>query len=77
MRYKVKGNCIWGYAKKKVEYHCPTQWIPGAVSIGVKLQKREANHSSPSIADDKNFGATVRFHNMPSWRATYLTEVQK
>jgi hypothetical protein len=26
------------------------QWIPGAVSLGVKLQVREADHSPPSSA---------------------------
>jgi hypothetical protein len=26
----------------------PTQWVPGALSLGVKRQGREADHSPPS-----------------------------
>jgi hypothetical protein len=31
----------------------PIQWIPGALSLGVKWQEREADHSSPSSAEVK------------------------
>jgi hypothetical protein len=32
----------------------PIQWVPGAVSLGVKRLGREADHSPPSSADVKN-----------------------
>jgi hypothetical protein len=32
----------------------PTQWIPGALSLGVKRPGGEANHSPPSSAEVKN-----------------------
>jgi hypothetical protein len=31
----------------------PMQWVPGALSLGVKWPGREANHSPPSSADFK------------------------
>jgi len=30
------------------------QWVPGALSPGVKRQGREVDHSSPPSAEDKN-----------------------
>jgi hypothetical protein len=32
----------------------PIQWVPGALSLGVKLPEREADHSPPSSAEVKN-----------------------
>jgi hypothetical protein len=32
----------------------PIQWVPGAVSLGVKRPGREADHLSPSSAEAKN-----------------------
>jgi hypothetical protein len=32
----------------------PTQWVPGAFSLGVKRPGREADHSPPSSAEVKN-----------------------
>jgi hypothetical protein len=32
----------------------PIQWVPGALSTGVKRPGREADHSSPSSAEVKN-----------------------
>jgi hypothetical protein len=32
----------------------PIQWVPGALSTGVKRQGREADHSLPPSADVKN-----------------------
>jgi hypothetical protein len=32
----------------------PIQWIPGALSLGVKRPRREADHSLPSSAEVKN-----------------------
>jgi hypothetical protein len=31
----------------------PIQWVPGALSLGVKQPGREADHSSPSSAEVK------------------------
>jgi hypothetical protein len=33
-----------------------SQWIPRAISLGVKRPAREADHSSPSSAEVKNGG---------------------
>jgi hypothetical protein len=33
--------------------HPPIQWVPGAVSLGVKRMGREADHSPPSSAEVK------------------------
>jgi hypothetical protein len=32
----------------------PIQWVTGALSVGVELQGREADHSPPSSAEIKN-----------------------
>jgi hypothetical protein len=32
----------------------PVQWVPGALSLGVKRPRREAEHSPPSSAEVKN-----------------------
>jgi hypothetical protein len=32
----------------------PIEWVPGALSLGVKRPGREADHSHPSSAEDKN-----------------------
>jgi hypothetical protein len=32
----------------------PIQWVPGALSLGIKQPWREADHSPPSSADVKN-----------------------
>jgi hypothetical protein len=37
-----------------VPTHPPIQWVPGALSLGVKRPKREADHSPPSSAEVKN-----------------------
>jgi hypothetical protein len=31
----------------------PIQWVPGALSLGIKRPRREADHSSPSSAEVK------------------------
>jgi len=33
----------------------PIQWVPGALSLGVERQGREADHSPPSSAEIKEF----------------------
>jgi hypothetical protein len=47
----------------------PIQWIPGALSSGVKRLGREADHSPPSSAEVKEF-VELYLHslNTPSWR---------
>jgi hypothetical protein len=32
----------------------PIQWVPGALSMGVKRPDREADHSPPSSAESRN-----------------------
>jgi hypothetical protein len=46
----------------------PIQWVPWAFLQGVKRPGREADHSSPSSAEIKNFGAIPPLPNMSSWR---------
>jgi hypothetical protein len=47
----------------------PIEWVPGALSLGVKRPGREADHSHPSKAEAKE---SVELHlhspNTPSWR---------
>jgi hypothetical protein len=47
----------------------PIQWVPGALSVGVKRPGRETDHSPPSIAEVKECVA-LYFHysNTFSWR---------
>jgi hypothetical protein len=47
----------------------PIQWVPGALSLGVKRPRREADHSLPSSAEVNNalsFTSTppVRLHGV-------------
>jgi hypothetical protein len=44
----------------------PIQWVLGTLSLGVKWQGHEADHSFPSIAEVKNDGAIFPFLNMTS-----------
>jgi hypothetical protein len=46
----------------------PIQWVPGALSLGVKLPGREADHSPPSSAEVKNawsYTSTPQYVFMP------------
>jgi hypothetical protein len=45
----------------------PIQWVPGALSPGVKRKWREADHSPPSSDEAKNGGAIPPLAHMPSW----------
>jgi hypothetical protein len=49
------------------------QWIPGALSLRVKLPEREADHSHPSSAEVKEY-VELYLHspNTPSWRGAQL-----
>jgi hypothetical protein len=47
----------------------PTQWVPGAPSLGVKRSGREAYHSPPSSAEVKEWVELyIHSPNTPSWR---------
>jgi len=47
----------------------PIQWVPGALSLGVKLPGREADHSPPCSAEIKD-RVELYLHspNTSSWR---------
>jgi hypothetical protein len=51
----------------------PIQWVPGALSLGVKRPEREANHSPPSSAEVKGC-VELYLHSpkMPSWRDAHV-----
>jgi hypothetical protein len=47
----------------------PIQWIPVALSLGVKRPRRETDHSPPSSAEVKRMrGAILLLPNTSSWR---------
>jgi hypothetical protein len=47
----------------------PIQWVPGALSLGVKRPGREADHSPPSSAEVKEWvELNIHSPNTPSWR---------
>jgi hypothetical protein len=47
----------------------PIQLVPGPLSPGVKRPGREADHSPPSSAKDKNDGAIPPLLHMSSWHS--------
>jgi hypothetical protein len=51
----------------------PIQWVPGALSLGVKRPLHEADHSPPSSSEVKEW-VELYLHslNMPSWRGAPL-----
>jgi hypothetical protein len=53
----------------------PVQWVPGAVSLGIKLPGREADHSAPSSAEVKEW-VELYLHSpyTPPWRGARLKE---
>jgi hypothetical protein len=53
----------------------PIQWLPWALSLGVKWPGCEADHSLPSSAKVKEC-MELYFHspNMPSWHGTQLKQ---
>jgi hypothetical protein len=55
----------------------PIQWVPGALSLGVKWLGCEADHSSPSSAEVKEC-VELYLHspNTPSWRGDQLKKAQ-
>jgi hypothetical protein len=54
----------------------PIQWVPGALSLGVKQLGHEAEHSPPSSAEIKEW-VELYLHspNMPSWHGTQLKNI--
>jgi hypothetical protein len=47
----------------------PVQWVPGALSPGLKRQGREANHSPPSSTEVKNGGTVPPLSHPSLWRS--------
>jgi hypothetical protein len=45
----------------------PIQWLLEAISLGVKLPRREADNSLPFSGEVKNGGAIPPFPHMSSW----------
>jgi hypothetical protein len=52
----------------------PIQWVPEALSLGVKRPGREADHSPPSSAEVKKSGAIPPLRNTSSWRDAWLSK---
>jgi hypothetical protein len=51
----------------------PIQWVPGALSLGVKRPGREADHLHPSSAEVKEWVELyIHSPNTPSWRGAQL-----
>jgi hypothetical protein len=52
----------------------PIQWVPEALSLGVKRLGHEADHSPPSSAEVKEWAELyLQSPNTPSWRGAQLT----
>jgi hypothetical protein len=47
----------------------PIQWVPGALSPGVKRQRREADDSPPTSAEVKTMWTYTSTPHTPSWRS--------
>jgi hypothetical protein len=47
----------------------PIQWVPGALSLGVKRQRREADRSPPAIAEVKKMWIYTSTPPKASWRS--------
>jgi hypothetical protein len=55
----------------------PIQWVPGALSLGVKRLRHEGDHSASSSAEVKEC-VELYLHspNTPSWRDAQLKKAQ-
>jgi hypothetical protein len=51
----------------------PIQWVPGALSPGVKRQGRETDHSPPTTVEVKKMWIYISSAHTPSWRSAYLS----
>jgi hypothetical protein len=52
----------------------PIQWVPGALSSGVKRPGREAKHSPPTCARSRKCGTIHTLPHTPSWRSAKLVK---
>jgi hypothetical protein len=52
----------------------PSQWVPGALSPGVKGLGHEADHSPLSSADVKNSGGITPLRHTSSWLGDYTID---
>jgi hypothetical protein len=50
----------------------PMQWVPWAVSLGVKKQGHKTDHSPPYSAEVKNGGAILPLPHTSSWHGACL-----
>jgi hypothetical protein len=50
----------------------PIHWVPGALSLGVRRPRREADHLSRSVPRSRMRGAIPPLPNTPSWRGAHL-----
>jgi hypothetical protein len=63
---------LYHFSLKVLVFHrmqLPIQWVPGALSLGVKRPAREADHSPPSSAKVKEclelyFHSPIRLHGV-------------
>jgi hypothetical protein len=62
-----QGQEIFIYATASKLAVGPIQWIPGALSLGVKQLGCEAGHLPPSSAEIKNGGAVPPLPHISSW----------
>jgi hypothetical protein len=55
----------------------PIQWVPGALSLGVKWPGHEADHSPPASVKVKEWvGLYLHSPNTPPWRGAWLKKAQ-
>jgi hypothetical protein len=47
----------------------PIQWVPEALSLGLKRPGREADHSPPRGVEAQNGGAIPPLSHTPSWHS--------
>jgi hypothetical protein len=57
---------------KELSQQPPIQWVPGALSQGVKRPWREGDHSLPSSAEVKGVEPYLHSLNTHSWRGAQL-----
>jgi hypothetical protein len=65
-------NCFFSTLSRPVlgPTQPPIQWVPGALSPGVKLRGREADHSPPTNAEVKKTWIYTSTLHTRSWRST-------
>jgi hypothetical protein len=65
--WKTKSVLLRNLVQNYNKVERPIQWVPGAVSQGIKQPEREADHSPVSSAEVKNGGAKLPLPYMSSW----------